>query len=153
MTTETAQTTHDVRHVTTEDTTIRVELVDDDVAEILEEHGPLRVMRQDPRMQHVGVGQDQVGARPHGPPRVLRRIPIVGEHAELGQGLGDRFELGELILGERLGRKEIEHARVGLPEQRLQHGQVVAERLSRRRRRHDDDVLALLDQGPCLGLV
>ena len=44
---------------------------------------PLRVVRQDARVQHVGVGQDDVRPRADGAPRVLRRVAVVGEDAEL----------------------------------------------------------------------
>ena len=153
MATESPEAAQHVGHVAAEDAAIGVQLVDDDVAEVLEQHRPLRVMGQDPRVHHVGIGQHQVGARPHGPPGILRRVAIVGEHSQFRKGLRDLFQLGELVLGQGLGRKEIEHACVGLPEQRLKHGQVVAERLARRRRRDDDDVVALLDQLPRLSLV
>ena len=132
-----------VGEMAAEDPAVRVQLVDHHVAEVLEEVRPLRVVRQDARVQHVGVGQHEVGARAHRAPRVLRRVAVVGEHPHVGQGLGELVQLRELVLGERLGRKQVEDARLGLLDQGLQHGQVVAERLARGRRRHDDDVLPL----------
>src|SRR2546422_5344787 len=87
-------------------------------------------------------------ARAHGPPRILRRVAVVGEHPHLGQLLGELFQLGQLVLGERLRRKDVERARVGLVHDRLEHRQVVAERLARRRRRDDDDVASGLHELP-----
>ena len=43
------QPTEHVGHVAAEDAAVRVRLVDDDVAQLLEELEPLRVMRQDRR--------------------------------------------------------------------------------------------------------
>ena len=132
-----------VGEMAAEDPPVRVQLVDHHVAEALEEVRPLRVVRQDARVQHVGVGQHEVGASAHRAPRVLRRVAVVREHPHVGQGLGELVQLRELVLGERLGRKQVEDARLGLLDQGLQDGQVVAERLARGRRRHDDDVFPL----------
>ena len=88
-----------------EDAAVRVQLVDHDVAEVLEERRPLRVMRQDPRVQHVGIRQHEIRARPHRAARVLRRVAVVGEHPHLGQLPGELLQLGELVLGQRLRGK------------------------------------------------
>jgi hypothetical protein len=69
--------------VAAEHAAVRVQLVDDDEAEVLEELGPLRVMRQDARVQHVGVAQHHVRARADGAARILRGIAVVGVHADL----------------------------------------------------------------------
>ena len=82
------------------------------------------------------------------PPRVLRRVAVVGEHADLRHrelpvdGLAHRLQLGELILRERLGRKQIQRAARRVLQDRVQDRRVVAERLARRRRRDHDDVAA-----------
>ena len=135
-----------VGEVAAEDAAVRVELVDDDVAEVLEEVHPLGVMRQDSRVEHVGVGEHEVGPRAHRASRVLRRVPVVGVHAHVGQRLGQLHQLGQLVLGQRLGRKQVEDARLGLLHEGLEHRQVVAERLARRGRRDHDEILALGDR-------
>jgi len=139
--------------VAAEDAAVRVQLVDHHVLEILEEVHPLGVMRQDPRVQHVRVGQHEVGPRPHRAPRVLRGVAVVGEHPHVGQRLRQLGQLGELILSQRLGGKEIEHARLRLLHQGLQHRQVVAEGLAGRGRGHHHQVLALGHRLEGLGLV
>src|SRR5436309_1622391 len=72
-----------VAEMTPEDAAIRVQLVDDDVSKILEQLRPSRMVRQDARVQHVGIAQDEMRARPDRPPSVLRRVAVVGEHADL----------------------------------------------------------------------
>ena len=52
----------------------------------------------------------------------------------------------ELVVGERLGGEEIEGTRVRVAEQRVQHGQVVAERLAAGRGRHHRDA-ATVERG------
>ena len=52
------------------------------------------------------------------------------------------MQLGELILRERLGRKQIQRARRRVAQDRAQHRRVVAERLPRRGRRRHHDVTA-----------
>ena len=102
-----------IAEVAPEDAAIGVQLVDDDVAQVLEELRPPRMVRKDPRVHHVGVAEDDMCARANAAPRVLRRIAVVREDADFRgretcpQGFAHRVQLGELILGERLGRKEI----------------------------------------------
>ena len=142
-----------VRQVAAEHAPVGVKLVDDDVAEVLEQVHPLGVMRQDPRVEHVRVGQHEVGPRAHRAPRVLRRVPVVGVHPHVGERLRELHQLGQLILRQRLGWEEIQDAGLGLLDECLEHRQVVAERLAGRGRRHDDQVLALGDRVVGLGLV
>ena len=77
------QAPHDVRQVAAEDATIRMQLVDHDEPEILEELRPTRMVRQDARVQHVRVAQHHVRAGAHRAPRVLGRVAVIGEDAEL----------------------------------------------------------------------
>ena len=142
-----------VGEMAAEDAAIGVQLVDHDVLEVLEEVHPLGVMRQDPRVQHVGIGQHQVRPRAHRAARVLRRVAVVGEHPHVGQRPRQLHQLGELILRERLGGEEVEHPRLRLLHQRLEHGQVVAEGLAGGGRRDHHEVLALGHRVEGLGLV
>ncbi len=133
---------------------VRVQLVDDDVLQVFEEFRPARMVRQDAGVHHVRIAEDEVRARSDGPPRVLRGVAVVGEDSNfdvrvrgpLSPGghlinlLADCLQLGELILRERLRRKQIQRAARGILEDRMQDGDVVAERLAGRRRRDDDDV-------------
>ena len=70
-----------------------------------------------------------------------------------GSDLASVLQLGQLILRQGLGREQVEDARLRPLDQRLQRGQVVAERLARRGGRDHDDVLALLDELPGAGLM
>src|SRR2546426_6972682 len=56
-----------------EDAPVRVELVDDDIAKILEERRPFRMVREDPRVEHVGVRQHEIRPRADGTPRADRK--------------------------------------------------------------------------------
>ena len=94
-------------------------------------------------MDHVGVRQDHVGAVADDAALGGRGVAVVDRGAE--RRAGGRHEvdqLGGLVAGERLRREEVERARVGVLEDRVEDGQVVAERLARRGRRDDDDVAA-----------
>ncbi len=122
---------------------IRVQLVDDDEPQVLEEARPFRMVRQDPRVQHVRVGEDHLRAGADGSPGVLWRVAIVGEDAEVQAGrlvddLRKPIELGQLVLRQRLGREQVEGAGGRLAEDGVEDRDVVAEGLARgRRRRHD----------------
>src|SRR5207302_5208368 len=52
-------------------------VVEDHVPEVLEERGPPEVLREDPHVQHVRVGEQDLGFRPEEPPRGLGRVPVV----------------------------------------------------------------------------
>jgi hypothetical protein len=60
-------------------------------------------------------------------------------------------QLGQLVLGQRLGREEVEGAGVGVLQDPVEDRQVVAEGLARGGRRDDHDVLPRLD--PLVGLA
>ncbi len=98
-----------------EDAAIGVQLVDDDESQILEELRPARMVRQDPRVHHVGIAQHDVRARADRAPRVLRRVAVVREDADVAAALGAHelgqlMQLRQLILRERLRRKQIQRA-------------------------------------------
>jgi hypothetical protein len=152
------QASQHVAQVTAEHAAIRVQLVDHHVLQVLEELGPARMVRQYPRVQHVGVGERDVRPRADGLAGIRRRVAVVGVHADrlaarLGDERGELVQLGHLVLRQGLGREEIQRARRRILEDRIQHRQVVAERLARRRRRGDDDVLAIRDARERLGLM
>jgi hypothetical protein len=73
---------------------------------------PTGMVRKDAGVHHVRVAEYEMGAGADGPPRILRRVAVVGEHANLLAGRGvDRLahglQLRELVLGKRLVGKEI----------------------------------------------
>ena len=108
-----------------------MQLVNNDVAQVLERLGPLGVVRQNAGVQHVGIGKHHVGAFADGAAGVLRRVPVVGEGAEFGtHGVDGALEFGELVLGQRLGGEQIQRASAGIGNQALEHRQVVAQRLA-----------------------
>ena len=89
----------------TEDAPVGVELVEDHEAEPLEQTNPLGVVRQHPGVEHVRVGEHHLASLPQGTPRPRGGIPVVGEGPDLHLGcIRELPQLGELILGERLGR-------------------------------------------------
>ena len=61
-----SQATDHVRHVAAEQPAVRVQLVDDDVLQVLEQLEPLGVVGEDRRVEHVRVGDHHL-ARPPAP--------------------------------------------------------------------------------------
>ena len=93
-----------VGEVRAEDAAVGVELVDDDVAQILEEPHPAGVVRQHTRMQHLGVGDDDVPGVAHRLAYSGWGVAVVRRRAQARrQVAGDVVKRGELILGQRLG--------------------------------------------------
>ena len=96
----------------TEHAAVAVYLVDDDVAQVLEELRPFRVMRQHALMQHVGVADDDVAVQPYRLARIAGGVAVEGERAQAEIASAVEFEqLRHLVLGERLGRKQIQRLR------------------------------------------
>ena len=143
-----------VGQVAAEHAAIRVQFVQHDVAQILEQPLPARVVRQDSGVQHVRIRQHDVPALANRLARVGGRIAVVGEDAEaIVETRGQVVQLGELILRERFGREKVERARVRIFEDRVQDRQVVAQRFPGRRRRNHHNVAPLLDGFRGHGLV
>ena len=110
-----------------EDAAVGVQFVDHDVAQIFKQASPARVMREDAGVQHVRIGKDDVALLANGFARVAGRVAIIGEHAEaIVEALIQIVELGELILRQGFGGKKIERAGVGVGENGVEDGQVVA---------------------------
>ena len=79
-----------------------------------------------PGVQHVGIGQHHVGALADGAARVLRRVAIVGERADFASPSASTapWSSCELVLGERLGGKQIHRARAGFGDQAFSTGRL-----------------------------
>ena len=148
------QPAQDVRDVPAEHPAVRVQLVDDDDPELLEQLEPLGVVGQDRRVEHVRVGHDDL---PRGADRGADRgrcVAVVGRGRDRQAGrCGQLAELGDLVLSEGLGREEVQRARGGVLGDRLERRQRVAQRLAGGGRRDDDDVLAGVDGVDGLGLM
>ena len=137
------QASHDVGDVAAEQAAVRVQLVDDDVLQVLEQLEPLGVVREDRRVEHVRVGDDDLAGGAHDRADVRRRVPVVGVRLEADLGrIGQRAQLDQLVGGKRLGGEEVERAGGGVRGDGVEDRQVVAERLARCGRRDDDDVPA-----------
>ncbi len=120
-----------VGHVRPEDAAIRVDLVDHDVAQVLQRARPRGVMREDARVQHVGVREDHARPLARRPASVTRRVAVVDHGAGVDPGCGHQLAKGDLLVpGERLGRKEVQRSRVRVLGERLQDRQVKAEALA-----------------------
>ena len=132
-----------VRDIRAEHPAIRVQLVQDDVAEVLEELHPLGVVGKDPGVEHVRVRDDDVPRAADRGAHRRRRIAVVGVGLELDVDVGrEPLELGELILRERLRRKDVERARRGVLRDRVDDREVVAKCFAARGGGHDDGVLS-----------
>ncbi len=138
-----AQPAQDVRDVRAEDAPVVVTLVDHDVAQRAQERGPAHVPGQDRSVQHVGVGEHVVGVVAHPVTLVERAVAVVGARAQVHTQPDQR---GELVLGERLGGRDVENGGAALPARaaalldRSERRQLVGQRLAGRRAGRDHDV-------------
>ena len=101
---------------------IGMQFVQNDVAKILEQARPARVVRQDAGVQHVRVRQNNVAFFANGFTRVSRRVTVVCENAEaIFKPLVQIVEFRKLILRKRFCRKKIERACIGIFQDGVQH--------------------------------
>ena len=143
------QPAQDLRDVGAEDAAVVVRLVDDDVAQAAQVRRPAGVPGQDRAVQHVGVGQHVVGVLPHPGALVGGRVAVEGRGAQLrelqaAQGL-------ELVGGQGLGRREVEHRAAA--EHGLQRGHEIGQRLPGRGAGGDDHGPAVVRELGGPGLV
>ncbi len=144
----------DVGHVAAEDPAVGVRLVDDDEAQLFEELVPLRVVRQDGGVEHVRVGDHDLAGGADRLADGRRRVAVVDARREVDAcRLGEGTQAGQLVLSEGLGREQVERPRRRVVEHGLQHGQVVAQGLARRRRGDDTGVQPGMQQLERLRLV
>ena len=149
-----AEPPEQVGQMAAEHPAVGVHFVDDDEAQVLEELGPLRVVGEDARMEHVRIRDDDVRPRADAAPGVSRGVPVVDIGADvLPEQILQVEDLLLLVLGERLGGEEVERARVGLPEDPVEDRRVVAKRLAGSGRSDRGDVLPRFDAVEHLPLV
>ena len=133
-----AQPPQHVRHVRAEHPPVAVALVHHHVAQPAEKPGPAVVTGQQRPVQHVRRGQQVPGVAARPVPFGPGRVAVVDGHLHPRQA--ERPDRPELVRGQRLGRRDVEH---GVARQHgAQRGQQVAERLAGRRRGGDDHVPA-----------
>ena len=89
-------------------------------------------------MEHVGIGEDQVRATPDLRPVLARSVAVVDRVAKRLQS--ERGQLSCLVLGERLGRVEVEGPVAVVPGELVEDGQVEGQRLARRGAAGDDRI-------------
>ena len=91
-----------VGHVRAEDAAVDVRLVDHHDREVAEEVRPGRMVGEDPEVQHVRVGQHDVGAPAQLGALLARRVAVVDRRPRALQP--ERVQRARLVLRERLGR-------------------------------------------------
>ena len=134
-----------VRQMTAENPAVRVQLVDDDVLQIFEKARPFRVVRQYARVQHVGIGENDMPVLPDRLPRIGGRIAVIGEYSEwIAQPAPQVLQFGQLVLSQRFGGENVKRAGIGILQHGIQDGKVVAERFAGRRRGHNHRVVAAM---------
>src|SRR6187455_1351548 len=101
--------------MTSKDSPVTVQLIDNNILQIFEKLHPLSVVRQDAGVQHIGVAHDHVPLRTDRPASVLRSVAVIGKGLEVStRELDELIELFHLVLCQRLRWKQIECARIGV---------------------------------------
>ena len=125
-----------VRDVRAEHAAVDVRLVDHHHREVREEVGPRGVVGEDPQVQHVGVGEDDVRPPPDRRALLARRVAVVDRR--LGALDAERVQRPRLVLRQRLGRVQVQRPRPRVAAQDVERRQVEAQRLAGGRAGGDD---------------
>jgi hypothetical protein len=123
-----AQAAQDRGHMGAEHPAQGVGLVHDHVGEPAQERRPALVAGEDAAVEHVRVGQHQVGAAPDHRPVGGRGVAVVGRRPDPGQGEG--ADGAQLVAGQGLGGGEVQGGAVAVAEQGVEHRELVAEALA-----------------------
>ena len=100
-----------------EDPPVGMDFINDHISQVLEEPDPFGMMGEDPGMEHVRIGNHDMAAEPDRGSGISRRVPVIGKGGDRGvQRLDQGIQLMELVLGQGLGRKEIEGTGLGFTE-------------------------------------
>jgi hypothetical protein len=116
-----------------------------------EEVRPSRVVRQQARVQHVRVGQHQVGVAADQGSLGPRGVAVVDSRLELRQP--ELTDLPQLVPGQGLGRVQVQRRALRVVQRIYGEGQVVHERLAAGRPRGDHDVVTPAHPLQCPALV
>lgn len=126
-----AQTPYQVRQVAAENAPVMVDFIDDHILEIFEKTDPDRVMGQNPSVQHVRIGHDNMPGIAHRRAGRGGRVSVKGIRANL---YFERFygfrQFRHLVLAQRLGGEQVKGAALGIPQQPVEHRQVVTKRFA-----------------------
>jgi hypothetical protein len=92
----------------TEDSSISMEFIDHHEPKIFEEGNPFRVVREDARVEHIGIRDDNIPFGSDGLPGILRCISIIRAGGDrLLKPSDHALEFNHLVLRKGFGRKEI----------------------------------------------
>jgi len=131
-----------------------MQFVDHDVFEVDKKLLPLGVVRQNARVQHVGIGDDNVPLPADGPARVIGCIAVISEGFDVGLQIRNQtVGFVHLVLRQRLGGKQIKRARFRLVQNALQHRQVIAKRFAAGRGCNQHNIPAAADKAHGLRLM
>ena len=148
---EAPQTADHLRRVGAEHAAVDVRLVEDHEAQMVQELGPAFVAGEDADVEHVRVAEQDGGAAADLGALRLRRVAVVdGRH---GARQAQRAQLARLVLGQRLGRIEVQGARGRVLGAGVDGRKRETERLAARRAGGHDHVVAGLQQLVSAALV
>ena len=137
-----------IGHVGTENAPIGVYFIYNHVPQAGEEPSPAWMGRQYALVEHVGIGENDIGLLPQLPTRGVGSIAIVSArpHRQERLQFPNSRQTSLLVLGQGFGRKDVQRRGFRIPHQRFDDGDVVAERLAAGCGGDDDDVAPLSGQ-------
>jgi hypothetical protein len=121
-----AQPSQHAGDVRAEHATVDVRLIDHHERQVGEQVAPRLVVREDPDVEHVRVGEDQVGALANRRALRARGVAVVDRRANLPRH-PERVQRPRLILGQRLGRVQVQRPRGAVAAEHLERRQLKAQ--------------------------
>ena len=103
----TLEPANDIGNMRAEDSAVGVGFVDDNEFEVGKKIAPVGVMRQDTRVQHVWICENDAGSFTNGRAMRLRRVTVVDGRYQVPGIMSQGMERRKLVLGEGFGGEEI----------------------------------------------
>ena len=129
--------------------------VDDHESKATQQDGPAGMVAQYRQVDHVGVGKQPSGAFAGKAAHLGGTVAVVGGGRDVMQsrnGRGERVRGAQLVVTERLGRRQVQHPGPRVGRQRVEDRELIGQRLARRGAGADHHVTAGVGQlrGRCL---
>ena len=143
-----------VRQIRPKHAAIGMNFINHDIPQVLKQLDPLRMVRQNPAVQHIRVRHDDMPRLPNRLSRRAGRIAVIGIRLDINaHRLNQLIQLADLISRQRFRREEIQCPCVIVLQNGRQHRQVITHRFAGGRRRDNHNIPPCQHFADCVRLM
>jgi len=143
-----------VRQIRPKHAAIGMNFINHDIPQVFKQLDPLRVVRQNPAVQHIRVRHDDMPRLPNRLSRRAGRIAVIGIRLDINaHRLNQLIQFADLISRQRFRRKEVQCPCIIVLQNGRQHRQVIAHRFAGGRRRDNHNIPPCQHLSDCVRLM